>query len=204
MATAYLLISGGSVSTQRAWLMLAIMFCAVLIDRPALTLRNVALAVICIILITPSAVIGPVFQMSFAATAALVAVYSWWRRRRADRGMAGQTRQIGPAGIILVFFLCLAITSLVTGLATVPFAVYHFHRIAAYSLFANLAAMPVVTLIVMPAGLLSVLAIPIGLEYWPLQVMGAGLETIIYVARTVEGLGGMVVTGRMANGVFLV
>ncbi len=203
VATAYLLISGASVSTQRAWLMLAIMLLAVLIDRPALTLRNVALAAICIILVTPSAVTGPGFQMSFAATAALVATYSWWRRRRTDRGRANASRHLGLSGIVLVFFLGLAVTSLVAGLATAPFAIYHFHRIAAYGLLANLAAMPIVTLVVMPMGLVSVIAMPLGLEYWPLQAMGAGLEAVLYVARTVEGLGGMVVTGRMANGVFL-
>ena len=98
VATFYLLISGASVSTQRAWLMLAIMLCAVLIDRPALTLRNVALAAICIILVTPSAVTGPGFQMSFAATAALVAAYSWWRRQRADKGRADRNRRLGLAG----------------------------------------------------------------------------------------------------------
>ena len=203
VATAYLLISGGSVSTQRAWLMLAIMLCAVLIDRPALTLRNVALAAICIILITPSAVVGPGFQMSFAATAALVAAYGWWRQVRTSRVKEEQGVGQGFVGIVLVFFLGLAVTSLVAGLATAPFAIYHFHRIAAYGLLANLAAMPVMTLVVMPAGLVSVILMPFGLEYWPLQVMGGGLHAVISIAETVEELGGMIVTGRMATGVFL-
>ena len=201
VATAYLLISGGSVSTQRAWLMLAIMLCAVMIDRPALTLRNVALAAICIILISPSAVVGPGFQMSFAATAALVAAYGWWRQGRTGR--AKEEQGVGLVGLVLVFFLGLAVTSLVAGLATAPFAIYHFHRIAAYGLLANLAAMPVVTLVVMPAGLVSVILMPFGLEYWPLQVMGGGLQAVINIAEAVENLGGMIVTGRMANGVFL-
>jgi len=203
VATAYLLISGGSVSTQRAWLMLAIMLTAVLFDRPALTLRNVALAAIVILLLTPSAVLGPGFQMSFAATAALVAVYGWWRRRARPTDGTGRPTGGGFARLLVLFFVGLGVTSLVAGLATAPFATYHFHRVAAFGLIANLAAMPVVTFVVMPAGLLSVMAMSFGLEHWPLQVMGVGLDVVLAIARTVQGLGGHVVSGRMPDGVFL-
>ncbi|MCY0094849.1 ComEC/Rec2 family competence protein [Hoeflea ulvae] len=88
VATAYLLISGGSVATQRAWVMLAIMLGAVLADRSALTMRNVALAALVIIIITPSAVVGPGFQMSFAATAALISAYAALAARSRDSAAA--------------------------------------------------------------------------------------------------------------------
>ncbi len=203
VATAYLLISGGSVSTQRAWLMLAIVLIAVMVDRPALTLRNVALAAIGIILLSPSAVVGPGFQMSFAATAALVAAYAGWRQRgRAAQG-SGRASTGGWVGLVLTFFIGLAVTSLVAGLATAPFAVHHFHRVAAYGLLANLAAMPIVTLVVMPAGLVSVLAMPLGLEFWPLQLMGVGLDGVLFVARTVQELGGHVTIGRLPDVAFV-
>jgi competence protein ComEC len=96
-ATAYLLISGGSVSTQRAWVMLAVMLVAVMADRPALTMRNVALAAIVIILISPSAVVGPGFQMSFAATAALISAYAAIARRARNTAarQAGQPARTG-------------------------------------------------------------------------------------------------------------
>ena len=88
VATAYLAISGAAVSTLRAWIMLALILVAVLLDRPALTLRNVAIAAIAIILTNPAAVVGPSFQMSFAATAALIAGYSALRQlpRRPESG----------------------------------------------------------------------------------------------------------------------
>lgn len=203
VATAYLLISGASVSTQRAWLMLAIVLVAVMVDRPALTLRNVALAAICIILLTPSAVVGPGFQMSFAATAALIAAYAVWRRgeralRSDPAGWGG-----GVLRFVALFFVGLAMTSLVAGLATAPFATFHFHRVASYGLIANLAAMPLVSLVVMPAGLVSVLAMPLGLEYWPLQLMGLGLEGVLFVATFVQNLGGHLITGRLPGLAFV-
>ncbi|WP_136657267.1 ComEC/Rec2 family competence protein [Nitratireductor sp. XY-223] len=204
VASLYLVISGASVSTQRAWIMLAIVLVAVLVDRPALTMRNVALAAIVIIMITPSAVLGPGFQMSFAATAALIATYGLWRKYSENRPGAADYAGPGPLRTVAVFFVALGVTSIVAGLATGPYAVYSFHRVAAYGLLANLAAMPVVTFVVMPMGLVSMLALPFGLEHWPLVVMGAGLDTVMWIARSVEDLGGAVVIGRVHTGLLLV
>jgi len=202
VATFYLLISGASISTQRAWIMLAIMLIAVILDRPALTMRNVALAAIIIIMVTPSAVMGPGFQMSFAATVALIATYAYWNRQ-AGSAASGSGANNAPASglvrLLVVFLFGLAMTSLVAGLATAPFATYHFHRVASLGLLANLAAMPIVTFIVMPAGLLALLAMPLGLEHWPLVVMGQGLEWVIAIAKYVQGLGGVLIVGRVQS-----
>lgn len=202
VATFYLLISGASISTQRAWIMLAIMLVAVILDRPALTMRNVALAAIIIIMVTPSAVMGPGFQMSFAATVALIATYAYWNRQ-AGSAASGFGANNAPASglvrLLVVFLFGLAMTSLVAGLATAPFATYHFHRVASLGLLANLAAMPIVTFIVMPAGLLALLAMPLGLEHWPLVVMGQGLEWVIAIAKYVQGLGGVLIVGRVQS-----
>ncbi|MCY6380686.1 ComEC/Rec2 family competence protein [Hoeflea prorocentri] len=204
IATLYLSISGASVSTQRAWIMLVIMLIAVLADRQALTMRNVAIAAMIIIVITPSAVLGPGFQMSFAATAALIATYALWNKPRPGTGRAEAGWLGTPARVLFVFFLGLAVTSLVAGLATAPFAIHHFHRIAAYGLLANLAAMPIVTFIVMPAGMFAVLLMPLGLEKWPLIVMGGGLDAVIAIARYVRDIGGAVVVGQISPWITLV
>jgi competence protein ComEC len=89
----------------------------------------------------------------------------------------------------------LVLTSLIAGLATTPFAAYHFQRMAPLSLFANLAAMPAVGLLVMPAALFSVILMPFGLEIVPLTVMNWGLDWMVLVARKAaewsEGVGGV-------------
>jgi competence protein ComEC len=66
--TLYLLLSGAEVATQRSYIMIAIVLAGVLIDRPALTLRTLAAAVVVTLIISPEAVLNPGFQMSFAAT----------------------------------------------------------------------------------------------------------------------------------------
>ncbi|MCB1478147.1 MAG: ComEC/Rec2 family competence protein [Rhodobiaceae bacterium] len=186
-ACAYLVISGASISAQRAFIMAFVMFTAVLLDRPALTLRNVALAAIVLIAMKPSAVMEAGFQMSFAATAALVSVYETLRWRRLRRGETeapyggGWSRLRFAAGAIVL-------TALVGGIATAPFAAFHFNRIAPYGLLGNVLAMPVVSFLVMPAGVFSGLALPFGMEAWPLQAMGAGIGVVTRISHWVAGL----------------
>src|SRR5690242_19997809 len=71
----YLLLSGSEVATQRSFIMIGIVLIGVLMDRPALTFRTITLAAFGVLLLAPQAVAHPSFQMSFAATLALVAGY---------------------------------------------------------------------------------------------------------------------------------
>lgn len=199
VATLYLMLSGAAISTQRAWVMMAIMLVAVMLDRPALTLRNVALAAVAIILLSPSAVTGPSFQMSFAATAALIAAYGAWARRR----RAGVFDAVPPAGgplrLLAGFVVGLAATAIIAGAATGLFAAYHFHRVAGYGLIGNVLAMPLVSLIVMPMALITMVVMPFGLEVVPLRLMGEGIDWVLAVAHWVASLGGDMTTGRIAR-----
>ncbi|MEQ8698509.1 MAG: ComEC/Rec2 family competence protein, partial [Bauldia litoralis] len=72
--------------------------------------------------------------------------------------------------------------------ATAPFAIYHFQKFAAYGLAANLAAVPIMTLWIMPLGLVALLAMPFGLETWPLALMGWGIDTMLDVAAWIAAL----------------
>lgn len=188
-ALCYLMISGYQVSAIRAFLMTAVMLVAVLFDRPAISLRNLALAALVILAVAPSEIMGPSFQMSFAATAALIAGYAAWR----DRPASPPLPQAFPGGRVVSlawsFTVGTIMTSLIGGLSTAVFAVTHFHRLAPHSLEANLLAMPVISLWVMPAGLAAMLAMPVGLDAPFLQLMGLGLELVADIAFMVAGWG---------------
>lgn len=188
----YLLISGATVPTQRAFLMTGLVLLAVLLDRNAISMRLVAWAAAIILLTAPEAMLGPSFQMSFAAVVALVATYEHVRRpiasfRHGDGGRAGLWR------LAAVYVIGIAVTSLVAGAATAPYAAYHFNRLAAFGLLANLLAMPVMALWIMPWTLLAMAAMPFGLEAVPLAAMGWGIDAVIDVARFVAGLPNAVV-----------
>ncbi len=161
----YLVLSGASVSTQRAYIMIAIVLIGVMIDRPALTFRTIAIAAFVVLLLAPQAVVHPSFQMSFAAALALIAAYQFGLPWRADAGTPAAARMALWGGRE-VFGLIMA--SLVAGLATTPYSAFHFHRLAPYGVLANLLAMPVISVWVMPMGILGVLTMPFGFDavFW--------------------------------------
>ena len=192
-AAFYLVLSGAEVATQRSFIMVAVVLIGVMCDRPALTLRTLTVAALIVLSLAPEAVVHPSFQMSFAATLALVAAYvhglPWGAN--ADSSLSARMalwggRQI--AGLILA--------SLVAGLATTLYAAFHFHRLAPYGVLANLLAMPVVSLVVMPAGILGGVLMPFGFDapFW--RLMGLGIDWMIMVAEWVASLPGAV--GRIA------
>jgi competence protein ComEC len=160
-----------------------------MMDRPAITFRTLTVAAFGVLLLAPEAVVHPSFQMSFAATLALIAAYQHglpWRAD-ADTSLGARVALWGGreiAGLILA--------SLVAGLATTPYAAYHFHRLAPYGMIANLLAMPVVSTIVMPMGILGVLAMPFGFDAMFWRLMGDGLDWMILVALWVTSLPGAV------------
>jgi competence protein ComEC len=182
VATAYTAISGAEVATVRSWVMLSIMLGAILIDRRALTLRNVALAALVILAFSPESLLSISFQMSFAATAALIAAYEAIAERQAASLVSSNARERTMLGRVRESVTTLFLTALIAGLATAPFGAYYFQRIAPLTIIANMTAAPAVSLVVMPMALLAVVAMPFGLESWPLAAMQWGLHWMLLVA----------------------
>jgi len=176
----YLALSGGAIATERAFVMATVAFVALVLGRRAISLRGLAMAALVVLTLRPEALLSPGFQMSFAATTALVAVFG------AMRGV-GSGWPKWAKGV-----LALVVSSTVAGLATAPVGAAHFNTLSHYGLVANLAAVPVMGLLVMPAAVLAVVVMPLGLEALPLTVMGWGLNWILLVAEAVADLPGAV------------
>ena len=191
-ATFYLLLSGAEVATQRSYIMIAIVLLGVMLDRPTLTFRTISVAAMAVLTLAPQAVVHPSFQMSFAATLALIAAYQYGLPWRADRDSSLGAR-VALWGVRE--FAGLILASLVAGLATTPYAAFHFHRLAPYGVVANLLAMPVVSVVVMPMGILGLVAMPFGFDAVFFRLMGNGLDWMIWVSLWVASLPGAV--GRM-------
>lgn len=178
-AAGYLALSGGNVATQRAFIMVAVALAALMIGRRAFSLRAVAVAAIVVLILRPEALMGPGFQMSFAATTALVAVFGWLR---------GIDQRWLPKWARPVF--ATVVSSAVAGFATAPIAAAHFNAFAHYGLIANIASVPLMGLFVIPAAVLALLMAPLGLDWIGLAVMGLGLDWILGVAHAVSELDG--------------
>jgi competence protein ComEC len=189
-AAFYLLLSGAEVATQRSFIMIGIVLVGVLVDRPALTLRTLTVAALGVLLLTPEAIVHPSFQMSFAATLAIVASYQGslsWMNAGADTPRSARIALWGGREIV-----GLVLVSLVAGFATTLYTAYHFHRLAPYGVIANLLAMPVVSVLVMPMGILGALALPFGFDGMFWRVMGEGIAWMVTVALWVTSLPGSV------------
>lgn len=178
-ASFYLVLSGASVATQRAWVMSTIFFLAIILDRRAVSMRSVSVAALITLALHPESLVSVGFQMSFAAVVALVATYQAWQTYRPAFKQRGLVRK----GVD--FFSSLSVTSLVAGFATGGFALFHFNRFAQYGFAGNLLAMPLFSLFVMPLAVTSLLLMPLGLETFSLQLMGMALEPILAAAEWV-------------------
>jgi competence protein ComEC len=132
--------------------------------------------------------------MSFAATLGLVALVQVGMPRlfaTPDSSAAAKVALWGGREM-----MTLVLASFVAGLATTPYAAFHFHRVTPYGVLANLAAMPVVSALVMPAGMLGLLAMPFGFDGFFWWLMGIGIDWMIVVTQWVAALPGAI--GRMA------
>jgi competence protein ComEC len=187
-AAFYLVLSGAEVATQRSFYMIAIVLIGVMADRPAVTLRTLAIAAIAVLVLAPESVVHPSFQMSFAATLALVSGYAQgvrWMQAAPDTSRVARIALWGG-----YWFIGAVLTSVVAGLATTPYAAYTFHRTSPYGVIANLVAMPVVSAVVMPAGLMALVAMPFGFDGPLWRLMGWGIDWMITVALWVTNLPG--------------
>jgi competence protein ComEC len=184
----YLVLSGAEVATQRSFIMIAIVLGGVLVDRPALTVRTLSVAAIVVLALQPEALLNPSFQMSFAATLALVALYERYMPLLVVPPVPGSGGFAHFSERTLRWLLLGAATSLFAGLATAAYVAFHFQRVAPYSVVANLLAMPLISFVIMPAGLLAVLLMPFGYDTLGWKVMGAGIDGVLKIAQWVATL----------------
>jgi competence protein ComEC len=177
-AFVYLLLTGMTVPTQRAFIMTSLMLVAVMADRNPFSMRLIAWAALVVLLVQPESLLGASFQMSFAAVVALIAVYETGIGRRPHHA-GGLDRRFA------LYVGGVALTTLVASLATAPFAIYHFGRLPTYGVMGNLIAVPLTAFWIMPVGLLGLILLPLGLGSVCFMLMGQGIELMLAVAASV-------------------
>lgn len=173
-AMLYTGLAGAPVPAQRACAMVLFVLFAVLCDRRGITLRSLALAASLILMIFPETLMSTSFQLSFAATLAIVSFHEHGRRGALRGGIVSK---------MFIYIAAVAVTSLVASLATAPFIIYHFNRVALLSVVANVMVLPLVTFLIMPGlilGLVGMLTGAVWLGVYPLSI---GLVGMLWVAR---------------------
>jgi len=188
---AYLVVSGAPPPAERAAITAGIAFLAILLDRQAISMHALAVAAVAVLALQPEAIVTPGFQMSFAATAALVALAEAWPRRTAEISVPLPIAIVQRAGSWLLIAL---LASLVAGAATGPFAMQHFNRTAMFGLLANLIVAPLSDFLIMPMLALGAVLEPLGLGAPFLWAAGVGIDAMLSVGRWIAGLPGAIVT----------
>jgi len=181
----YVGLSDGSAPVIRSFIMFAVAILAILIDRPALSMRTVAFAAGILLIASPESLLDPSFEMSFGAVIGLLAAYEWWGSRKKNENEL--RLPVFVRGIVAT-----ALTSLVAEISTAPFAAYHFNQFQGYGLLGNEIIVPLLSFFIMPLGALSVAVMPFHLEHWPLTAMGWGIDEMLKAAHWTAGLPGAV------------
>ncbi len=178
----YLKISGESLPTVRAFIMVSLIMVAIILDREPISLRSVAWAALIILGLKPESMYSPSFQMSFSAVTALIGAYEYFKTMRVYR-LKGEALWYQR---VLRYFGGAVLSSLIASVATLPFIIHTFHRFSWHSVEANLIAIPLMSFWIMPLAILVLILMPAGLHIWPLKAMGWGTKILIQLAEIVN------------------
>ncbi len=183
----YTLLTGAQVPTVRSCVAAMLVLGALAMGRDALSMRMVAVAAFFVLLLWPESLVGPSFQMSFAAVITIVALHGAAPVRRflSPREEAWWRRMARAAFMLLV-------TGLVIEIALMPIVLFHFHRAGVYGALANVVAIPLVTFVSMPLIALALLLdiIGAGAPIWWLA--GKSLDLLLAIAHFTAGQPGAV------------
>ena len=183
----YTLLTGAEVPTVRACIAALLVLGGLALGRDAITLRVVAAGALVVLLLWPEALVGPSFQLSFAAVTAIVALHEHPRAKallsRRDEGWAARAGRFG---------LGLLLTGLAVEAALAPIALFHFHKAGLFGALANIVAIPLTTFVIMPLEALALLLDVAGLGAPVWWLTGKALGLLLWIAHNVADAPGAV------------
>lgn len=179
----YLQLIGSPITAERSVITACVVMLAIMLDRDPFSLRLAAFAAGALLLVQPEALIGPSFQMSFAAVVALIAFYE-----SVARAWVVAERDAGFLAKATVYMQACLLTTVIATLATAPFTIYHFGQVPlAAGLLTNLIAVPLSSVVTLPVGILACLLMPFHLEALPLWITEQSMVAIMRLVKVTAG-----------------
>lgn len=178
---AYVALTGLHLPATRSLMMAAVVVLGLVAGRRAVSMRGLALAATILLLVMPQELLGAAFQMSFAAVMALIAGYEVARPHLARFREEGR----GFRRWLTLHLVTLTLTSLLAGLATLPVVMAYFGEVQPFFILANLIAVPLMAVWIMPLGLLALVLMPLHLDAVPLHLMGWGIQVVLHLAHSI-------------------
>lgn len=183
----YLMLSGMQIAATRAFIMTAIFILSVIIGRTPYPLRSISIAAFVILCMNPEYVMHPSFQLSFIAVLSLISGFEFYMK---NQWILGSSK--GIIANMKLYILANIYSSAIAGFATTPIVIYHFFISSNYGALSNLIAVPVMSFFMMPLAILSVILMPLNLDYYILKLLGVFIVNIITLARYISNLPGSV------------
>lgn len=170
----YLLLSGSKIAATRAFIMTSIFIVAMLIGRLPYPLRSVMIAAGGILVFIPEYSLHPSFQLSFSAVLCLISGYELLQQ---NSHLLGRSK--GLAATLKLFFLNNIYSSFLSSIMTAPFVIYHFYKLPVYGVIMNLIAVPMMSFIIMPLGVLAIILTGFNMEGLVLKILGFFIHILI-------------------------
>lgn len=181
----YVVLAGADVPAVRAAMMTGLVLIAIMLDRSPFSLRLIAFAALMVLIFEPYSLVGVSFQMSFAAVAALICFFDYihpvWIKFYSRAGFIRKA---------CLYFIALVLTSIIAGAVTGVFGLYHFQQFAVYGVLANMMAVPLTGVVIMPAAVAAMILLPFGLHGWALDVMEWGTVWMLAIAHWTASIDG--------------
>lgn len=178
----YLILAGAPISAIRAFFMVSLLFLAILLDKKTNLFRSIALALLIILIFNPSNILKVGFALSFMAVFTIIATCNSLLRKKEDDLPQNFLEKI------IFYLFSIVVTSLMVQIFTGIFIIYHFNHYQVYGILANLIAIPLVSFIILPLSFISLFAIPTGLEFLPLEILGYFVQKLLNLSEFVANL----------------
>lgn len=178
LVTIYLFVTGLPMSAVRAYFMIVLVLLAVILRRQVDPMRSLAITAFIMLVNDPASLLDPGFQLSFAATLALISLIE-------VRVVRGPRPDMPRARRVLYHFASLMLVSFVAECATEPLVISMFNNTSPYGIFANTLATPLVSFFLMPLVALFFVLLPFGLKHVALVLMSYGIDALMWLGRWV-------------------
>lgn len=191
----YLQISGANIAATRAFIMTSIFIASIILGRIPYPLRSVMIAAVLILAFLPEYIFHPSFQLSFTAVLCLIGGYEFYMK---NKNILGNSK--GVFATIKLYIFANIYSSFLAGFVTAPYVIFHFYKFANYSVLMNLIAVPLMSFFMMPLVIIATILMPMGLDEWPLKLLGFFITIVVESAAYIVSLPGSIwITGRISE-----
>jgi competence protein ComEC len=178
LVTIYLFITGLPISAVRAYVMITLVLLAVIFRRQVDPMRSLAITALIMLAFSPANLLDPGFQLSFAATLAIIALVE-------VMVLSPHALEQSRPQKIWRLFISMVLVSVVADIATTPLVIAQFNNVSPYGIFANMLATPLVSFYLMPTVALFFVLLPFGLQHIALWLMKWGIMALLAIGRWV-------------------